>query len=436
MRETLEHIRVGAEDSFKLSAGDAATFNEIDLRYNEEEFSRIEDGRVFNREKRREDDIVTWLAEVLPGTMATTIEYISEEEDLYTDDGQRVGEIFDDAIEDARFLPFDQVFELRRRRLEKDEYTDMIKMANGKLLNPQTGKKINTIVVESDFPPELMESSQDIGGYDSKRKTTMQRVITVTKKGIKITSFSLDGSNREALEAVYEYCGFKPQPGELLGQRMYLSLDEHTQKELPETLRDVYDTSLSKQFGGSWHGGRSEGDRRNTYDFIWQNYDLISHYLTTTNSFSGGMAEYSLAAAMTRRFNNNQQQKQIEPSGVSVAKIAALQSELNTAAHLAMVMGETFSGCGASISGNNDQTQNVREDLYKLGYGNMSRQDQYGPLEFECQNGHENKREYNNLIDNCTMCGVSVYCKTKEQEPKQPTYKGNYKVKKKGILNW
>lgn len=418
MGETIQSHRVGAEDTFTLSAEDAAAFADIDLHYHQEEASQIESELIFNSEKRRQDDIITWLAEVLPGTMATEIEYSLHGEDLFTADGQKVGEIFDDAIKAAQYLPIELAFELRRRRIEKDEYKDMVRMARGELVDPRTGKKANTIVVTSDFPPELMHESEDVGGYSGKRKTTMNRVITLTKEGIKITTLSLDGSNRKALEGMYEHCGYKAQPGELLGQRMYLSLNVNEQEKLPYVLRGMYDTSLAEQFGGTWNGGRSEGDQRNTYDFIWENYDLISHYLSTTTSFTGGSAEYSLAAAMTQRFNNKEQQKRIHPSNFSAVQTAALQSELQSAAAIAMLNGETFSGCGASISGGN--TEGAQGGLLAMGYGNLSVQDRYGPLKFVCQNGCENKREFGELIDECRKCGIDVSCKDKkEDEQKQ-----------------
>lgn len=410
MGETTPAVRVGTEDSFTLSTEDSEKFTVIDMQYHQEEFSQIETNLIFDHEKRRQDDIITWLAEVLPGTMATAIEYELKNNELVTEDGQIVGEIFDDALTDAQRLPSELAFERRRRKLEKSEYQDMVKMAKGELLHPNSGEKINTIVVESDFPPELINSSKDLVGYNVKRKTTMQRVIVPTKKGIKVITHSLDGSNRKALESVYKYCGYKPQPGELLGQRMYLSLTESQQELLPVKLRHVYDTSLAEQFGGNWHGGRAAVDQRNTYSFIWENYDLISHYLNTTNSFTGGITEYSLAAAMTQRFNQKEPQKTGDNNGFSIVKSAAIQDEFASAAKLAMIAGQTFSGCGASLSGEKTKDSNTREGLVKLGYGNLSIEDQYGPLDFECQYGHANTRQFEEIIPKCRTCGVKVAC--------------------------
>lgn len=362
----------------------------------------------FDYERRRLDDTITWLAEVLPGAMCTPVEYKLVGDELYTADGQPVHKMFEDSIEDAKNLPASLSFELRRRAIEKDEFYDMQKMARGELIDSKTGKKINTIVVESDYPPELMGISKDIGGYNGKRKTTMQRVITTTEGGIKIITTSLDRSNRQALEAIYTFCGYSAQPGELLGQRMHLILNEQEQELLPGFLREAYDNSLSEQFGGEWHAGRKQkkGVHKNTYEFVSTQTDLLDYYLKTTTRFSGGEAEYNLAAAMKKRFEQKERKKMIRLPGFSIVGSAVVKQELEQAGKVAFLEGEVFSGCGASISG-----EGAEDEYSRLGYGNRSIQDQFGPLKFDCQNGHENNREYGDLIEKCTTCGIKVLCK-------------------------
>lgn len=358
----------------------------------------------FDYERRRLDDTVTWLAEVLPGAMCTPVEYHLRGDDLYTADGQSVEAMFNDSIEDAKRLPRHLSFESRRRDLEKDEFCDMVKMARGELFDKETGKQINTIVVESDYPPELMHVSKDIGGYNGKRKTAMQRVIVATKTGVKIITTSLDGSDRQALEAIYEFCGYQAEPGELLGQRMLLTLDEYEQELLPGCLREVYDAELSRQYGGEWHAGRrrKKGEHQNTYEFVKAQTDLLDYYLQTTTRFGGGKAEYNLAAAMKKRFEGGGGARKLRMPGFSIVQKARVKEELEVAGKRALFSGEVFSGCGASIGGEGERSQ--------LGYGNRSVQDHLGPLDFECQNGHPNSRPYGEKIPKCTTCGIKVSC--------------------------
>ena len=179
---------------------------------------------VYDIEKRLQNDAETWFAEVLPGSMRTPFEYYDDGQELRAEDGSSLREVFEDAIVEARQLITDQpelLFELRRRQIEREELADMHDMARGVLPN--------TMVVLSDFPPELMNATQDVGGYNVGRKQTMLRVITFDGQKLKMFSQSLDQSDRTSLEAIYRQCGFQPEPGELLGQRMLFNGDEVTQ---------------------------------------------------------------------------------------------------------------------------------------------------------------------------------------------------------------
>src|SRR5690349_17502586 len=102
----------------------------------------------YDRHIRFHDDETTWFAEILEGSMRTAPEYRFDGHELYARDGARVGDIFEGSIEAAKAMVArnpSMAFELRRRRIEHDEYRDMLAMARGELPN--------TMVVVSDFPP-------------------------------------------------------------------------------------------------------------------------------------------------------------------------------------------------------------------------------------------------------------------------------------------
>ena len=119
-----------------------------------------------DRQLRTRTDTETWLAETLNGSMRTSFEYTYDGYDLYGDDGGSITEIFDDAISEAKSITAtnpSMLFELRRRMIERGELDDMQAMARDEMPN--------TMIVVSDFPPELMQAEKDVGGYNAGHKT-------------------------------------------------------------------------------------------------------------------------------------------------------------------------------------------------------------------------------------------------------------------------
>lgn len=369
----------------------------------------------FDYEIRRYNDTVTWLAEVLPGSMRTPFEYSFDGRELYAGDGSSLGKIFDDSIEQAKYLP---AYELRRRRIEKEEYQEMIEMMRG--------NRLNTMVVVSDFPPELMNATEDEGGYNVTRKQTMLRVLTKNPDGtLSMYSQSLDGSNRRALEGIYYELGYVPTGGELLGQRMHVELSEAEQKVLVDRLVGIYDRGLTRQFGGEWYAGGRDGRRINTYDFVRQQQDLLRAYLATAKWFTGGDADYNLAAAVLARFEQRGIQQpilitqQADYYGPPIAMHAMALAEMGGAGQVARELGVTVSGCGATINSGGRSGESLSADgqLNESGYGNQANKlldDKYGSRYFVCPKkscAYVNERPKDTLIPNCKKCGTDVSCR-------------------------
>lgn len=360
-------------------------------------------------EARRYNDTATWLAEVLPGQMRTPFEYTFDGYDLYASDGGSMGEIFDDSIARAKNLPD---FELRRRHIEKDEYNDMLAMMREDLPN--------TMVVVSDFPPELMNIQKDQGGYNAERKQTMLRVLVRTPNDkLQMYSQSLDHSNRTALEAIYNHLGGRAEPGELLGQRMNLELDEFEQQFLVDELVGVYDRSMAAQFGGEWYAGQASGKSINTYDFVCGQKDLLNAHLN-----GGGSDEYNLAAAMLARWQSATEAPGIierpyeydSSFGMGITSQVMAMNEMADAGSTARASGMTFSGCGLTM-GSPERSGSIMSlfgQLDEAGYGNRLEEyvgsDKYGSLQFKCKRGHKNKRPRNKLLERCKVCKCSVRC--------------------------
>ena len=313
----------------------------------------------FNPEVRLYDDTTTLMAEMLDGNMRTSFDYFFDGHELHGRDNGALKPIFKKSIIDAQRLVSinpNLAFELRRRWIEMGEYKDMIAMASGEL-------PTNTMVTISDFPPELMDATKDVGGYNTKRKQTMLRVITKNPDGqITMYSQSLDRSDRTALEAIYGYFGEKPKPGELLGQRIYKDLHAEEQESLPERLTRVYDKSLESRYGGEWYGGRTPAEMLNTFDFVRRQDDLLSTFFAGSNNET---TLFNLAAAMRKRFEARRNEKLTKVVHIDTQE--ALYIELQQAGLEARAEGRTFSGCGMSLAASELSTT---KELNIAGFGN------------------------------------------------------------------
>lgn len=371
----------------------------------------------FDQEERTYNDLTTWAAEVLDGNMRTPFEYEFDGQELYAGDGGSLGTIFEDAITDAYKIAEENPildFEIERRKIEQEEYLDMISMARGDLPN--------TMIVVSDYPEELRHINRDVGGYNSTRQQAMVRVITLTPGGkIKIISQSLDKSDRESLENIYRHFGFEAEEGRLLGQRMHLQVNEQRQQAVIDESTAAYDEKLSEIHGEQYYAGRRPQKNRNTYDFVIKQQDLIQAYLANPTNNN----KYSFAAALEERWQKDRSYKPDSYSNntadgkvtyrkeeISADWLVKVQSEMNRAGSTARARGKVFSGCGATIEANaEEEKDNAADELSSLGYGNKYEEgDKYGSLTFSCQRGHRNRRPYGKKIPECTTCGIKVAC--------------------------
>lgn len=373
-------------------------------------------GEPINYYERHKNDTETWLAETLNGSMRTRFEYQLYGNELHGEDGGELGEIFDDAIEAAHIIAEENpnlLFELRRRLIEKDEYDDMLAMARGDLVD-EDGIQINTMVVVSDFPPELMDAGEDVGGYNAGRKQTMLRVITKQSDGsISMVTQSLDRSNRVALEALYGALGAEQQEGELLEQRVYRNLPEQWQGKLVDNLTDVYDESLAEQHGGSWHAGIKlpyANQNENTYDFARAQTDLIEWFVDEKlkDPIGAEKLRFELAATIAQRYENEHSSPDINKLNHNNPTNARhlLMAEIEQATNMAIAENRVFNGCGSTVSS--------AGQLNEAGFGNKV--DEESDYKFDkkmhcvvCQKTPK-KQESKKM---CGPCGICSTCDIK-----------------------
>ncbi len=362
-------------------------------------------------------DTTTLMAEMLYGNMRTPFEFDYQDGELYGQDDEPWSPIFDDSIAHSEQLVKNDpslAFELRRNRTEKEESQDVLSMARGE--GP------NTMIVESDFPEELVGASDDKIGYNVKRKQAMLRVIYRRTDGkIIMLSQTLESSDRDGLEAIREALGFEAETGELLGQRIKLDLDPEEQEFLIDQLVGIYDRKLEEKFGGRYYAGWRLDTKRadvNTYDFVRKQNDLIESFLSNGSKTLSNI--YGLAAALEQRFEATLFDRVNAAASIPqqlLPPILTPEHEMRQAAETARSKGRVFSGCGYTIGSDNDSTLDIFD---KLGYGNdfkldsysNSEEDEYGSLTFECPDGHKNRRPKGKLLHKCQTkgCTASVKC--------------------------
>lgn len=358
------------------------------------------ENKQFNHRQRLYDDTTTWLAEALNGNLRTSFEFSFDGNELYSQDGGKIRTVFEQSLEDSINLPANLSFEWRRRNHEFEEYQEMVSMMRG--------NNFNTIVVVSDFPAELNKQSRDIGGYNVTRKQTMLRVITKTEENkLQLTTQSLDGSNRQALEEIYNYFGLCPEQGELLEQRIHANLSSIEQNNLADDLTKIYDHELTKQYGGNFYAGQRESNFIDTYSFIRTQSDLVDHYLHNVQSF-GENPDILLGviAAIEVRFDKLTVDNITKHDFVQTPD--CLMIEINNAIAQTYTEQRQYSGCGLSLS----SQETVITELSQSGYGNKTNIEQKYSFNKKmhcvvCQSPPKAPNEPKKM---CGPCGICKSC--------------------------
>jgi hypothetical protein len=362
-----------------------------------------------------EDDATTQLAEWVDGSMYVEFELTLQGDDLYSRDGRNIGEVTLNGLRDAREAAKKNPnlwFEVGRSSIEREEYLEAVDMAKGN--GP------NTMFISSDYPEDLRDADEDVGGYNRIRQQAMERSFTRNSDGtVTMRIKSLDGSNREALEAVHAEFGQVIHKGPMLGQRARLNLSPEEQDRLMDRAVDTYDRKMAEQFGGEWYAGRRPADYRNTYDFVCQQADLVEMWVNA--DLNGNLTDtlmYDIAAAAQARFEKNQveqplqQKRRLGVLSVGVAHQArlevdpaALQYELRSAGAQARAEDKVFSGCGVTLKATG-KDESTEAQMDAAGYANQANKEKlpwYGRKKFKnakCVSCNKVKNE----VGSCHIC--------------------------------
>lgn len=336
--------------------------------------SRTREQVLIDETARRYFDTATKAAEAIDGVMHSEFPLGFNGSDIYSRrDGTLFGEMMKNSLEEASQVVDNNpnaAFILRRTEIENQELPIMIDMING--------QAPNTMVVISDYPEELIGADESIGGYNVDRQLAMLRIVTVDDMGeTNLVSHSLDLSDRKGLEAIYDYFGIKPEPGELLGQRINVDLPSDLQGQLSDVLVKVYDNKLAELHGGEWHSGKVSDkfkDKINTYDFVVQQRDILTPYINS-ESYGDPNNEYGLMQLLKVRYKqllkpaNLKKQYAVSQATHMPMSDYQMQAVLHQAAIDGAREGSIFYACGGAMKA-------AENDYDAAGYsGNKSKEE-------------------------------------------------------------
>lgn len=234
---------------------------------------------VLERERLKTDQI-TEASERLNGAMENEFEYTHTNGELYFQ-GQALKPIFDSGIQAAQEIvkvrPEFSV-ELQRRYIERNQLNEQIElMQNVDWQNPLV------LVHISPTPDAVLKDDVDLNAYDKERKKIMIRITEPTLDGVKVTSMSLDGNDRVALQAVGDFFGVDipddASSEDILGMHFLAEKSQFGGERPAKVLRACYDKAMQMQYGGEWYAGRQDSAVLNTMQKIQAYPELIEQHV-------------------------------------------------------------------------------------------------------------------------------------------------------------
>lgn len=224
-------------------------------------------------------DELTEASEKLAMVMHNSFEFeVGSDGELHAEDGSNLGDVLRKSVmvaeEIVRTNP-QFITELIRRRIELQEYDEQRRMALGSNGDP------DVMVVLSPIPDAVLYDGVDLGAYDVARKKTLVRIFERTENGLRSTSISLDGTDRRGLQAIAGQFGqtIADNAGseDILAMRFWgysSALNDPI-----KTVRRRYDEQLEQQFGGTWYGGRQDGEVIDAMSFILKQTDIVTAHM-------------------------------------------------------------------------------------------------------------------------------------------------------------
>lgn len=239
----------------------------------EREFDALEHERL-------KTDQLTEASERLNGAMENEFEYSHKNGDFYFQ-GQALKPIFDGGIRAAEEIVKTRpwfMIELQRRHIERQQLNEQIELIqNVDWQNPLV------LVHISPTPDAVLKDEVDLNAYDKERKKIMIRITEPTLDGVKVTSMSLDGNDRVALQAVGDFFGIAisddASSEDILGMHFLAEKSQFGGERPAKVLRERYDKTMQAQYGGEWYAGRQDSEVLGTMQRILAYPELLEQHV-------------------------------------------------------------------------------------------------------------------------------------------------------------
>ena len=234
---------------------------------------------VLERERLKTEQI-TEASERLNGAMENVFEYTYRDNDFYFQ-GQALRPIFERGIvateEIVKTMPQFSV-ELLRRHIELKQLNEQVALAkNVDWQNPLV------LVHLSPTPDAVLNDGIDLNAYDKDRKKIMVRITEPMVDGVKVTSMSLDGNDRIALQAVGDFFGVSipddASSEDILAMSFLAEKSQFDGERPAKVLRKRYDQAMKMQHGGEWYAGRRDSEVITTLQKILRYPDLVEAHV-------------------------------------------------------------------------------------------------------------------------------------------------------------
>lgn len=243
--------------------------------------SDVESYRRWEQERRWRDEL-TDAAERIHAPLVRTQEFFLVGGELVNDLGQSLKDIIDTGVEDARWraeADRDWQVELERRVIDAQEYAEIVALAK---------RREGALVSFWLIPDAVKDGRSALPGYNRERLKMFTRISVATESGVKIRYHSFDRSDRDGVAAMDAVLGghqfdYSRSSEQIARDRRHLPGSGWDIDDIDDLLREAYDSTLARKFGGEWQSGRPKMDQAEAYSFASKQHDLIADHMSIIN---------------------------------------------------------------------------------------------------------------------------------------------------------
>lgn len=311
--------------------------------------------------ERLKTDQVTEASERLNGAMENVFEYAYHDGDFHFQ-GEALRPIFIRGIQNTEEIVKSKpqfAVELIRRHLELKQLDEQIE-----LIKNIDWQDPLVLVHISPTPDAVLDDGVDLNAYDTDRKKIMVRITEPTIDGVRVTSLSLDGGDRVALQAVGDFFGVEipsdASSEDILGMHFLAEKSQFGGERPAKVLRERYDKAMKFQYGGEWYAGRQDSNVTSTIDQILAYPKLVDDHV---NEVWGLKKRFGKNFRFTKEYEDSTYNflAAIEQSHASGKMVASL----SVAGFAARASGVEYSRSGCPTS----QVESAEQALDAQGIG-------------------------------------------------------------------